>query len=110
MPTPRQMLAAARGADGRIYVIGGVPRYGSAESLATVEIYDPATNSWSEGPSLRTPRHGHAAVATHDGRVYVIGGVKARLGRSPWMLFSDDPYSHSKPLASVEVLDTGPRR
>jgi len=110
MLTPRQMLAAARGADGLIYVIGGVPRYGSAESLATVEIYDPATDSWSEGPSLRTPRHGHAAVATRDGRVYAIGGVKARLGRSPWMFFSDDPYSHSEPLASVEVLDTGLRR
>ena len=37
------------------------------------EIYDPATDSWSEGPPLPTGRSGSAG-ALLDGRFYVFGG------------------------------------
>src|SRR5262249_39196068 len=39
----------------------------------TVEIYDPAANSWSTGTPLPTARGGLAAATLGD-RVYVFGG------------------------------------
>ena len=93
MLEPRQMLAAARGADGKIYVIAGVLSYSGMEKKATVDVYDPLTDTWSKGPDLRAARHGHSAVSTPDGRIYVIGG-----------------FGKKGPIASVEVLDTAPKR
>jgi N-acetylneuraminic acid mutarotase len=39
-----------------------------------VEIYDPHTNRWSEGPSLPRAIYGMAAVLGPDDKIYVIGG------------------------------------
>ena len=36
-------------------------------------LYDPATDAWSAGPDMRTPRHGLAAAAVGD-TVYAIAG------------------------------------
>jgi N-acetylneuraminic acid mutarotase len=74
MPTARSGLAAAVGADGRIYAIGGTS---AAGPLATVEAYSPATNSWATAASISVPRTGLAAVEGSDGRIYVIGGMGA---------------------------------
>ena len=43
LPTPRRLLAAATGVDGRIYAIGGT----NAASMVTgvAEVFDPKTNS-----------------------------------------------------------------
>ncbi len=38
-----------------------------------MEIFDPATNSWTAGASMPTARHSMAAAAI-DGRLYVVGG------------------------------------
>jgi N-acetylneuraminic acid mutarotase len=105
MPTPRQLLAAATGADGKIYVIGGSLSY-AAPGTDVVEVYDPATDSWSRGPSLGIARKGHTASVTPDGRVWVVGGLGA--GRSPldpreWLPGGE---THG-PLDSVETLATG---
>jgi len=71
MPTGRYGLATAT-VDGKIYAIGGT-RGGGA--LATVEVYDPVTNSWSTTPApMPTARYGLAA-ATVNGKTYAIGGT-----------------------------------
>ncbi len=61
--------------NGKIYVIGG--RTGDAPFaggvLNTLQIYDPARNSWTLGPPLPTARSDLAA-AVIGGIVYVIGG------------------------------------
>jgi N-acetylneuraminic acid mutarotase len=83
MPT-RRGAAAAAVANGKIYVTGGANSLpGVTENgihpqrphnvLATVEEYDPATNSWSARRSLLAPRNHHTAGGV-DNRVYVIGG------------------------------------
>jgi len=97
MPTPRMLFAAATGADGKIYLIGGQTSWGGPP-LSLVEIYDPPTNSWSKGPSLRIGRVGHAAVATGDGTIWVLGGYAAGAG------FGDE----GGPTDSVELLTTSP--
>ena len=57
--------------DGRIWLAGGLSPLG--EALTDVEIYDPATGEWSEGPSLPTGVH-HAALASDGERLLLIGG------------------------------------
>jgi N-acetylneuraminic acid mutarotase len=78
LPRPRQEVAVVA-FDACVWVIGGFA--GSAEPVATVEAYDPATNSWQERPALPEPTH-HAAAAVVDGRLFVIGGYTG--GRVRW--------------------------
>lgn len=55
--------------NGKIYVAGGH----DPSRLASLEIYDPATNSWSYGPPMPSPR-AYMAAAEVNGTMYVIGG------------------------------------
>lgn len=57
--------------NGKIYVAGGMD--GMAGVSTKVEIYDPATDSWTTGPDLPAGRH-HATVAQSGNSLYVIGG------------------------------------
>jgi len=83
MPTKRGAATAAA-AGGKLYVTGGANALpGVTESsihparphnvLATVEEYDPATNSWRTRRSLLLPRNHHVTAGAGD-RIYVIGG------------------------------------
>jgi N-acetylneuraminic acid mutarotase len=72
MPTARADLAAATGADGRIYAIGGID--GSSHALDTVEVYTASSNTWSTVAPMPTARVGLAAASGPDGRIYAIGG------------------------------------
>ncbi len=87
MPTPRADAGAATGRDGRIYVVGGATGTNPGV-LDTLEVYDPATNSWTtsdervrlpEGARrpapMPTARFRVAAAADRDGRIYALGGV-----------------------------------
>jgi N-acetylneuraminic acid mutarotase len=72
MPTGRDTLGAAVGADGPIYAIGGQDATGPVD---TVEAYTPGTpGSWATMASMPTPRYGLAVIAGADGRIYAIGG------------------------------------
>ena len=44
-----------------------------APVLATAELYDPATNTWSATGSMAVPRYGASAVTLSDGRVLIVG-------------------------------------
>ena len=72
MPAARESMAAARGTDGLIYVIGGDDCNGHALNVATA--YDESDNVWIPKAPLPTARTGLAAVAAPDGRLYAIGG------------------------------------
>jgi hypothetical protein len=56
-----------------LYAIGGVDANG--HELNTVEIYDFAKDSWSEGAVMPTARGYLAVVAGEDGKIYAIGGL-----------------------------------
>jgi N-acetylneuraminic acid mutarotase len=73
MPTGRNHLAVGA-IGGRIYVAGG--RFGggfSSELTDVLEIYDPATRSWSAGAPMLGPRSGTNGIAV-GGCFYVWGG------------------------------------
>jgi len=70
MPTPRtEVTASAIGS--RIYVIGGFNAAGGTTSA--IEVYDPRSNTWSDGKELPVALH-HAASASYQGKLYVVGG------------------------------------
>lgn len=73
MPTGRSALAAATGADGRIYAIGGT-KSTLDPPLDAVEAYSPTSNTWTSVAPLPTPRYGLAVALGADGRIYAIGG------------------------------------
>jgi Galactose oxidase, central domain/Kelch motif len=91
-------LAEARGLhtatllpDGHVLITGGGPASwaGAGAYLATAEIYDPSTGTFSATGSMSTPREDHTATLLRDGRVLIIGG--------------NDVGSHT--TASAEIYD-----
>jgi N-acetylneuraminic acid mutarotase len=71
LPRPRSDLAAVA-LGGKIYVFGGC-RGGSSFSNE-VDIYDVATNTWTTGSPMPTPRAAFYRVGIVNDNVYVIGG------------------------------------
>jgi hypothetical protein len=57
--------------EGRIWLAGGLSPFG--EALTDVEIFDPATGQWSDGPDLPAAVH-HAALASDGDRLLLLGG------------------------------------
>ncbi|HEY8598743.1 MAG TPA: kelch repeat-containing protein [Thermomicrobiales bacterium] len=79
-------------ADGRVMVVGGREHvYGlSYGTVATTEIFDPATGRWTVARPMGEPRFGHTATTLRDGRVLVVGGRSA---------------DNSHNLATAEIYD-----
>jgi len=76
MPTARLDLAACV-VDGRIYATGGFPLWpedAAEDALSTVEVYDPATDTWTQAPDMPRARFTHSASVV-AGKLYIIGGV-----------------------------------
>ena len=71
--------------DGRVLVAGGTKGNGNRElysvddimttSLRTTEIYDPATDTWTAGPSMSMPKAGGVSVVLDNGHVMIAGGI-----------------------------------
>jgi len=76
MPTARYLLAACV-VDGRIYVFGGATKYcrfsGDCSCVPTVEVYNPATDTWTQASDMPSVRMTHSASVV-DGKIYIIGG------------------------------------
>jgi hypothetical protein len=63
--------------DGRILVAGGFSGTPSQQYLASTEIYDPATGTFSAGNPLAGPRSGIAGAPLPDGKVLMAGGANS---------------------------------
>jgi N-acetylneuraminic acid mutarotase len=78
MPT-RRVTAGVAVVNGLLYAIGGQGCPAGtpppcSQALATVEAYDPATDTWTTKASMPTPRWGHG-VAVVNGIIYAVGGT-----------------------------------
>lgn len=72
MPVGKAMFGCVA-VDGIIFVIGGQKRRGdSVRCTNTTEVFDPASNTWSPGINMPTPRRGTATLV--DGFVMFLGG------------------------------------
>jgi len=67
---------ATRLLDGRVLVTGGSVAGQVGNNHDTVEIYDPATGTWSFAASMATRRGRHTATLLPNGDVLVVGGVQ----------------------------------
>ena len=93
MPTGRTRLAAVAGPDGKIYAIGGstTSTLDQTGYSSVVEVYTPATDSWTTAAPMNTPRVGLAA-AVSGGKIYAFGGYGKTTGYSPRYLVTVEAY------------------
>ncbi len=82
MPTAREGLGASVGPDGKIYAIGGGTDHFDRffRCFATVEAYDPTTDSWSRKLSLPTQMCDVTAGLTSNGTIVAVGGATVEGG------------------------------
>jgi len=62
---------------GKIWLPGAMTgKYPHETALDQIPIYDPAADSWSQGPALpKDRRRGGAGAVIHEGKLYVICGI-----------------------------------
>ena len=77
MNIAREYAAAAVLPDGTVLVAGGYNGVTALGTLASTEIYQPATNTWTPGPDMNQHRQGHTATLLKNGQVLVAGGAGA---------------------------------
>jgi hypothetical protein len=112
MPGPRA-AAGAGVIDGRLYVAGGVSQTSFDETIfytrphRSLFVYDFASGRWSEGPPMPTGRH-HVGSAVLDGKLYVVGGRKARDFSSPAVERFDPRSGRWQRLAPLPLGVGGP--
>ena len=76
MPTARFQFGTCI-VDGKVFAIGGeVDKFGDT-SIATVEMYDPKTDTWERKADMPTARAGVSTFVV-DGKIYAIGGGKGK--------------------------------
>jgi N-acetylneuraminic acid mutarotase len=108
MATPRQIPFAILLPTGRVLVVGGNGGSLPLQPLATAELYDPASNSWSEAGSMSIARSGGAATLLPDGRVLVTGGYPPAGRQALASAEIYDPHSNGwSPVASMMVGRAG---
>ena len=117
MATPRARGKSAQLPDGGAIVTGGTsvlaietnPAATLAGGLATTEIFDPITRTWSAGPDMASTRVTHAMAETADGRVLIAGGLTSD-GAVPSMSATAEIYDPaSNTLSALPDLPMGGR-
>jgi hypothetical protein len=78
---PRFVHSATLLDDGRVLIVGGrFLDFGGEDdevrtnAIASVDVFDPTSETWSAGPPLSRPRMEHTAILLPDNRVLIVGG------------------------------------
>lgn len=90
--------ATLLGADGLVYMIGGMTASGESDR---VHVFNPATGSWQTVATMDAPRSDHALTLSDDGYIYAMGGANtnvveriatAATGQAP---IADDDFANA---------------
>lgn len=106
MPTARSVMAIAETLDGKIYTIGGYTN----TPVATVEVYDPAKNTWASGPPLPVPLAGASAVILLTGQIVVFGGFDGKQYNQNTYVLPALASSGSSTFHDLTVVRSEPRQ
>ena len=93
MIAARQLHTATHLQAGMVLIAGGSSADGS---LATTELFDPATNSFQPSGSMAMSRREHSATLLNDGKVLIAGGLSL-----------DATGNHTSPSAELYDPATG---
>jgi hypothetical protein len=106
LPTPRSGLGLAA-LGGKLYAIGGTQVQGPNRTQTNrVEVYDPVTDTWTDGPFMPTPRECEAVVVT--GFILVPGGFASRRSLDAVELFIPGEQAWKRlPALSVPTSAAG---
>jgi hypothetical protein len=109
MTTARGLHTATLLSDGRVLIVGGDPAAWTFTGpyLASAEVYDPATGTFTATGSMAEGRELHAATVLSDGRVLISGGVTESL--HPTSLDSAELYDPTTGTFSPTGPMTGGR-
>lgn len=97
MNSPRMHHTATALLDGRVLLAGGWSSYLPITPLASAELFDPETNTFTAVGNMNIPRWDHRAYRLPDGRVLISGGDRFLFSTSLVELF--DPVSGSFAMA-----------
>ena len=106
MSSPRSGAAVAE-VNGILYAVGGGDyNPGGSGNLATVEAYDPVTNTWSPRASMSTARS-ELAAGVVNGKLYAVGG--AGVGGSFGSLATVEAYDPATNTWTTKASMSTPR-
>jgi hypothetical protein len=100
MSTPRSAHTATLLTNGKVLIAGGTGPYSftlpplAIPVLASAELYDPFSGTFTATGSMATSRFGHTATLLPDGKVLIAGGAR-----------DISPYGNDAPVASSELYD-----
>lgn len=105
MPIGTIDSAAVFAQNGRIYVLGGRT---SAGTIATVQVYNPATDSWTIDTDLPIAVHSAAAAVDSLSRIVIAGGTDAA-GNAVSSVFRSQRFDvpESAPLITSNPVTSG---
>jgi len=75
--------------NGKVLVVGGRQFF---YDLASAELYDPASGTWTPTGSLNIPRRAHTATLLPDGKVLVAGGTREDNGYQVYSITNAELY------------------
>ncbi|MEO6951435.1 MAG: kelch repeat-containing protein [Polyangia bacterium] len=112
---PRAYHASVALADGTILLTGGCLEVdgnacATGRTLDTAVLYDPATDAFTDAPTLTVARAGHAALLRSDGLVLLVGGNGADGSVPPVELYDPSEQRGSLltgPVGHAVRLDSG---
>jgi MYXO-CTERM domain-containing protein len=117
--TPRAHHTATLLGNGKVLIVGGNQETDfnpAAPPLATTELFDPQTQTFTPGPSMPSPAAYHTATLLPGGKVLVAGGrVQGAAGQPTAQLYdpatntwaTTDPMSTARVYHSAALLGTG---